>query len=1140
MLHAIINAENMIMKSKFLSLAITAILALSFLALIPVAVNPVFASTAPTISPQIGEFFPTQTITLTVTGSADNAGSIQIYNMPGPTCLNVLVDGTPVGAAAPVAAGFYSAAIAVATTSDDTGSFCAVFTDGTTAAVFVSGVTSFTIASAITSMNTNDEHKVSIDLGQSATLTEYPSGGAPPYKYQWYSDAACSVPIVGATSATYKATPAVTTTYSVQTHDSTIGTPNNNSPCEPVTVRVLPTFSGTFTLACAAPCEIDTQVGAPSLSAVITFVGGTGPWYSVTIYSGTDSLCAGDTTKVVSMNDINGTEAILSVPAPSTPSSITYYCAVLSDMSFTPHSISIGPVQINVSPALSAPTLSIYPSSTDYGIITNFPLVTMNDMSATVTWAGGTAPYFVVLTSGSSSNCGAPDNAIVTPIVLFSTGTHWTGALGQPASAYAAFYLAGGYSVYYTTGSTWTGIFPAPASSTYYCAIVFDSSLPAPSQTYTAAGALFTIEGLFATNAPVLSSTAVEVQTPQYEGFPVTASVTWSGGTGPYSVAFYVGAEVGTTCVATGLVAATPGFNPLTGVSKAPASITFLAPNVAGTYCYYAVVTDVNGNSVGGTSVSSTLYTDLSVATALAPGATLTIPSLGIDTGQTATITGAQVTGLAGGNTPYTVTLYFGATAGTCTTKMTSVSGSTGTLTFPDFTSPSTSGVFCATISDASVPASTGKTGTVAWLINSPPTVKITGTKVIDAGTSTTLTAVPSAGTLPYTFQWFIGTTTCAAADAVTSPSASTTYNTGVISTTTVYSVQLVDGSAGTPASIGTACATFTVSTADGPNGVAVATSGLYKGTIFVTNPNSPGVPGNSLSVIDSDSNSVTFDVPLTVTISGGLCNLNPTALATDGKTVYVVGTTTIGSPVTCTVASGAIAWVDIATNTEVYSIAEPFAGPASHPSGLAIDSALNYLYIADSANNKVYVESILGGPMGFPNVINVGPSPMGIAVDQNTHSVYVADNTGNTLTVIQPRANPPYWVVSTVNVGNRPTGVAVDPATDNVYVANSGDGTVSVLNGFTYTLLNSIKVGGSPAGIDIYNGVAYVADGVNKVVAINLTTNTPTSITVGTDPTSVAVDVVDGTVFATNSGANTVSVISLTSGLVIGTIVVP
>ncbi len=1113
-------------KTKPISLAITALLALSFLALIPIAVSPVHAITAPTVTPLEGEYLVGQTVTLTVSwGAGVGPYDLYIVAMPAPSCIGAAAD---IGSAIVTVTGATSPQSVPITsiTASDT-NLCAVVVDtGAADATATSGVTSYTVATPITSYVNNDENTVSIDSGQSVVLTVYPSGGAPPYAYQWSTGDACAAPIGGATSASYTATPLATGTYSVSVTDSVISTPGQID-CEVVAVTVNTAFTGTLTISCAAPCELDSQVGEPALTAVVTFSGGTGPWYSVTIYSGTDSLCTGDTTKVASLNDINGTEAILSFPAPSTPSSITYYCVTINDMSATPNPMSLGPVQINTSPALSAPTFSIAPSSADYGI----PVV--GGVYATVQWVGGTAPYFVVLTSGSSKSCAAPDNTPVAYTVV-SGGSIYTVHLG--ADALAVEYITLGYTVTQSYGSTVTLNFPSPSSSTYYCAIVFDSSAPAPSQTYTPAGALFTVEGLFAINPPALSTTLTEVQTPMYEGLPVTATVTWSGGTGPYDVALFTGTVVGGVC--TGpytLVVTTPGFNPQTGVTGTSASFTFLAPNSMGAYCYYAVVTDVNGNVVGSPAIFSTLTVAPYLGTVVA-----TISAVGIDIGQTEMITVSAT--WAGGSAPYTATLYSGASDTTCTTKVTSSSGlGSATVSFM-FTSPKTTTYYCIGVSDSSTPASLGMSNVVQFLESPPPVVTVPAGYEIAAGSATSIMpTATSTGITPDYFQWFIGAG-CAAGDAVTGALATPgTYLTGVISTTTTYSVLLTDSSTGTPAL--SSCASITITVNNGPMGVATVGSGAYAGLIYVTNPISPGTGAGGVTVLDSDSNSPVTTIPLTYLG----CEVSPAGVVTDGTTgtVYVTGST---GPATdsaqplfaCpgTPNEGVVFAIDIATNTVTTTTD---IGAGTNPQGIAVGSGLSEVYVAENGVNSVGVYSLALAPLA---TIAVGPGPIGVAVDQSSYNVYVTDNSGNTLSILQPVLNPPpLFVVTTVNVGFEPVGVAVNPANGDVLVANSGAGTVSVLSGTTFNTLATIKVGGMPEGIDINGNFAYVANAAtNAVTVINLATNTPlaSTIAVGSGPGAVAVDAPNGTVFVANSESNTLSVISLANNQVIATIVVP
>jgi parallel beta-helix repeat protein len=66
----------------------------------------------------------------------------------------------------------------------------------------------------------------------------------------------------------------------------------------------------------------------------------------------------------------------------------------------------------------------------------------------------------------------------------------------------------------------------------------------------------------------------------------------------------------------------------------------------------------------------------------------------------------------------------------------------------------------------------------------------------IVSGQSTTLTAFPSHGTHPYSYQWYSGAT----CDSLISGQTSSTYSTGALSLTSTYSVFVTDNSTGVPA----------------------------------------------------------------------------------------------------------------------------------------------------------------------------------------------------------------------------------------------------------------------------------------------------------------------------------------------------
>jgi YVTN family beta-propeller protein len=96
------------------------------------------------------------------------------------------------------------------------------------------------------------------------------------------------------------------------------------------------------------------------------------------------------------------------------------------------------------------------------------------------------------------------------------------------------------------------------------------------------------------------------------------------------------------------------------------------------------------------------------------------------------------------------------------------------------------------------------------------------------------------------------------------------------------------------------------------------------------------------------------------------------------------------------------------------------------------------------------------------------------------------------------------------IPVGTNPVGMAITPNGNFAYVTNYGDGTVSVINIATNSVVGTpIPVGSLPGSVAITpNGKeAYVTNsGSNTVSVINTRTYAVSTITVGQDPTDVAI----------------------------------
>jgi YVTN family beta-propeller protein len=187
----------------------------------------------------------------------------------------------------------------------------------------------------------------------------------------------------------------------------------------------------------------------------------------------------------------------------------------------------------------------------------------------------------------------------------------------------------------------------------------------------------------------------------------------------------------------------------------------------------------------------------------------------------------------------------------------------------------------------------------------------------------------------------------------------------------------------------------------------------------------------------------------------------------------------------------------------------------------------------------------------GLPPTVPVGDGPQTAALDQATHTIYVANGgqngSGNTVSVVNARTCNSRHLAGcrhsspTVTVGGAPSSVAVDQRTDTIYVPNFNDGTVSVINGATCNASNTsgcgqtppvVTVGGLPliAAVDQATDTVYVTNvGGNTVSVIDgatcNATNTsgcgqvPQTVTVGSTGRGIAVDQPTDTVYAATSG---------------------
>jgi YVTN family beta-propeller protein len=251
---------------------------------------------------------------------------------------------------------------------------------------------------------------------------------------------------------------------------------------------------------------------------------------------------------------------------------------------------------------------------------------------------------------------------------------------------------------------------------------------------------------------------------------------------------------------------------------------------------------------------------------------------------------------------------------------------------------------------------------------------------------------------------------------------------------------------------------------------------------------------GNSVSVIDTGTNSVTTTIPVGVS-PAGVC-MNP-----DGSVIYVVNGG--GSP-----GPGSVSLIDAAFNTVIGSIEV-----GADAKFCALDPAGKFLYVGfygEGAGNGG-IDVIDTGTYAVTATIPIGLSPEEIALNAAGTELYVVQPNGisnaGQVTVIDTATNT--IVGAPIAVGKQPFDIAFSPDGTNAYVTNEIDKTLSVIDtaSLTVSTISLSGVGGAPTSVAInpagtYLYVGTMTEGTNGglVAIVDTATKTVTqSIQIGT-----------------------------------------
>ena len=283
-----------------------------------------------------------------------------------------------------------------------------------------------------------------------------------------------------------------------------------------------------------------------------------------------------------------------------------------------------------------------------------------------------------------------------------------------------------------------------------------------------------------------------------------------------------------------------------------------------------------------------------------------------------------------------------------------------------------------------------------------------------------------------------------------------------------------------------------------------------FTNQIFVAVPNFGAEPYDFLTVIDGRSDKVIKNIkipPVAYAVAvdpfdclafvGGI-NLETEkseVVVVDEKTGRVLGQVQISS----TPGDGILGLAYDARNNDLYvsngsdnemdvvhdlKVKERIALSAE-PFGVVVNPFVDRLYVALQSGSVTTIDT----KTHAATTTAVGTADAGITVDVLSGNVFTAnavytDAVPNMGVGVLNRAGT--TVLATVSAGNTPIGIDVDSFTHNVYVANTQDGTVSVIDGKTFTNVDTLPVSGLFLTVNPFTRKVYVgADNSSPTVTV-------------------------------------------------------
>ena len=341
-----------------------------------------------------------------------------------------------------------------------------------------------------------------------------------------------------------------------------------------------------------------------------------------------------------------------------------------------------------------------------------------------------------------------------------------------------------------------------------------------------------------------------------------------------------------------------------------------------------------------------------------------------------------------------------------------------------------------------------------------------------------------------------------------------------------------------------------TVAVGSVPEGVAVSQATK---TIYVGNGGDDTVSVINGATCNATVTSGCAQSPPTIAVAG-----EPTALAVDEATDTVYAAAADDNAIS--IINGATCNGSV---TSGCGQTPPTAPVGTNPISIALNPVTHMVYAVNEADGTVSAldgtkcnATDSSGCARTSPAMAIGFDGGAVAVDVATNTVYASSQGANTVSVLNgAKCNATHTsgctrIAPTTTVGVDPRGIAANPATKTIYVGNRNDRTVSVIDGASCNASHDAGCGQSWPTISLEDppqtlafdrdtNTLYTAngfDGQNTVSVIdgancNATHHSgcgqiPATVVAGAGAFAVAVNEVTDTVYVTNSGEGTVSVI--------------